>query len=111
MKQLVLTLAALVAAAAVALPAASAGNPQGNGFITDTLGGNGHPKQQVQGYRFITDTLAPGGGANYLAQQTGSSPAFSWPDAGIGAAATAGLVCVLLGGGLVATRRRSRLAI
>ena len=81
---------------------------QGSTFITDTLGGNGHP-QQAQGYRFITDTLAPGGGAPIEAAL--SVPSFSWADAGVGAGTALGALLVLLGGTLLVSRRQGRLAI
>jgi hypothetical protein len=81
---------------------------QGYRFITDTLGGNGHPKQ-VQGYRFITDTLAPGGGAPIEAAP--SAPSFSWADAGLGAGTALGALLVLLGSALLVARRQGRLAI
>jgi hypothetical protein len=48
-----LTLTAILSAIAIAAPAALA-----DGFITDTLGGNGHA---AQNYRFITDTLGGNG--------------------------------------------------
>jgi hypothetical protein len=83
-------------------------NPQGSTFITDTLGGNGHP-QQAQGYRFITDTLAPGGGAPIEAAPT--APSFSWADAGVGAGTALGALLVLLGSALLVARRQGRLAI
>jgi hypothetical protein len=51
-------IAATAAAAALAAPAAGAAT--GVRFITDTLGGNGHPKR-VQTYRIITDTLGGNG--------------------------------------------------
>ena len=85
-----------------------AAKPQGSTFITDTLGGNGHP-QQVQGYRLITDTLAPGGGAPIEAAP--ASPSFSWNDAAVGAGTALGALLVLLGGTLVVARRQGRLAI
>ena len=109
-------------------------------FITDTLGGNGHPKQAVQGYRFITDTLGGNGHAGYNpaayvyggaspavakaiqalgngqtpSPSVGSSPSgngFDWGDAGIGAGVAAGLMLLLLGGALLRTNsKRSVLA-
>ena len=60
---------------------------QGVRFITDTLGGNGQPKQ-TQGLRFTTDTLAPGGGTSM--QIPAPDGAFSWADAGVGAATAVG---------------------
>ncbi len=76
-------------------------------FITDTLGGNAQPKA-TSGYRFITDTLAPGSGNP---PATGFvSTGFDWADAGIGAAATLGLVLLMLTGSLLVLRRRGRLA-
>jgi hypothetical protein len=54
---------------------------------------------------FVTDTLAPGGGT------VASAPpavGFDWVDAGIGAAATAGLLLVLLGSGRVLQQHRRR---
>jgi hypothetical protein len=103
-----LTLAAVLAALAVAAPAALGSGQSPTTFITDTLGGNGHPKQ-VQGYRFITDTLAPGGGPAIDAAS--SSPSFSWADAGVGAGTAAGALLMLLGGALLVARRQGRLAI
>ena len=55
----------------------------------------------------ITDTLAPGGGIVVSAPAPGG---FDWVDAGIGAAATAGLLLVLLGSGRVLQQHRRRLA-
>jgi hypothetical protein len=81
---------------------------QSNRFITDTLGGDGHP-QQVKGYRFITDTLAPGGGLAIEAAP--SATGFNWADAGVGAGTAAGALLMLLGGILVVVRRQGRLAI
>ena len=93
-------------------------------FITDTLGGNGGVVQaqghrfttdtlatgggssQPESYRFTTDTLAPGGGMQAAAPVAG----FDWSDAGIGAAATLGLVLLMLTGSLLVLRRRGRLA-
>jgi hypothetical protein len=54
-----ISLTTLIAALVLAVPASLA-QPSGAAFVTDTLGGNGHPPQN-QGSRFITDTLAPGG--------------------------------------------------
>jgi hypothetical protein len=48
-----LTLTGILSAITIAAPAALA-----DGFITDTLGGNGHA---VPSYRFITDTLGGSG--------------------------------------------------
>jgi hypothetical protein len=109
-------------------------------LITDTLGGNGHPKQTVQGYRFITDTLGGNGHARYNPAAYvygGSSPAvakaiqalgngqnpapsvssspsgtgFSWGDAGVGAGIAAGLMLLLLAGARLRTNnKRSVLA-
>jgi hypothetical protein len=104
-----LILTALVAAVAVAAPAALASPAPGSGtFITDTLGGSGHPAQADQGYRFTTDTLGGNGGAPLAAYRT--APGFNWADAGIGAATIGGSLLVLLGGGLLVLRRRGGLA-
>jgi hypothetical protein len=102
--------------------------PGSNGyrFITDTLGGNGHPVVSaeeshfttdtlapggktipVQSYRFITDTLAPGGSTSVIAA---SSPGFSWTDAGIGAGAASGALFLLAAAAMFALRRRHVLA-
>jgi hypothetical protein len=75
-------------------------------FITDTLGSNSQPKP-TSGYRFITDTLAPGS-SNPPATALVST-GFDWGDAGVGAAATLGLVLLMLTGSLM-LRRRGRLA-
>src|SRR5689334_4663275 len=61
--------------------------------------------QRTQGYRLITDTLAPGGGAVLAGSATASS-GFDWSDAGIGAAATLGLLLMLAGCRAVFRRRR-----
>ena len=103
LKQFSAGVAVAASLAVVAVPSAL-----GAGFITDTLGGNGHP-QQVQGYRLITDTLAPGGGAPIEAAP--ASPSFSWNDAAVGAGTALGALLVLLGGTLVVARRQGRLAI
>lgn len=95
-------------------------------FITDTLGGSGHPTAiardlhfttdtlapggkpiPVQRYRFITDTLAPGGGTSVV---VASSPRFSWTDAGIGAGAASGALFLLAAAAMFALRRRRVLA-
>jgi hypothetical protein len=76
-------------------------------IITDTLGGNGQPKQ-TQGLRFVTDTLAPSGGPNMQLPDPGGAR-FSWADAGVGAATAVGSLLVLLCSTLVVLRRRHRL--
>jgi hypothetical protein len=108
-----LTLAGLAAVAAIgaqtAVAQARSHGPSNPQFITDTLapGGRAAP---VQGYRFITDTLAPGGGP--AAVQVAPAPVrFSWPDAGVGAGAAAGLLFVVVGTGLLVVRRRTSLAV
>ena len=107
-------------------------------FITDTLGGNGHPQvASVQGYRFITDTLGGNGHAynrgayvyGGASQQVGQaiqslgkrpSPApsvvtstsdasSSWRNVGIGAG-TAAFLMLLLAGGMLARSNRHRVA-
>jgi hypothetical protein len=113
-----LTLTGILSAIAIAAPVALAGPfitdtlggnghaktaVQGYRIITDTLGGNGHAGPAVQGYRFITDTLAPGGGSTLAAAP--SSPGFNWTDAGVGAGVVAGALLVLAGGLLVVRRR------
>ena len=140
MKALI-TLAAVLSAVFAAAPAALAdtfitdtlsgnGHPQQTQdyrFVTDTLGGSGGPRLAlnptapdirqtdpraagpIPSYPFITDTLAPGGGPPLPAAP--SSPGFNWADAGIGAAAAASAVFVLLGGTLLAARRRGTLAV
>ena len=126
-----LTLAGLVAAAAIAPSALAAHDPwygygvsltqaqQSAPFITDTLapGGNG-PVQSyrfitdtlapggnapAQSYRFITDTLAPGGGPSVVSVPASSG--FDWADAGIGAGAVAGIGALLLGSARLLQRR------
>jgi hypothetical protein len=141
-----LTVAAAVAAIALS-PAASAATPQkvlwvdgqtvwvavsyapgsnGYRFITDTVGGSGHPNATarephfttdtlalggkpipVRGYRFITDTLAPGGSTSVV---VASPPGFSWTDAGIGAGAASGALFLLASAAMFALRRRRVLA-
>ena len=119
-----LTLAAVLAALVVATPLAlGADKRQSTTFITDTLGGNGGPRVALNptapnirqtdpraagpspSYRFITDTLAPGGGAVVSARVVGG---FDWGDAGIGAAAAAGLMLVLLGSARIMQQHRRR---
>ena len=87
-------------------------------FITDTLGGNGHPRGRSahatrrapeyhqEGYVFMTDTLAPGGGPTVEVVATGRG--FQWADAGVGAGAGVGALVLLTGATLVALRRRGR---
>jgi len=82
---------------------------QGVRLITDTLGGNGQPKQ-TQGLRFSTDTLAPGGGTSMQIPAPGGE-GFSLADAGVGAATAVGSLLVLLGSALVVLRKRHRLVI
>ena len=79
---------------------------QGYRFTTDTLATGGGASAQPERYRFTTDTLAPGGGMQAAAPVAG----FDWSDAGIGAAATLGLVLLMLTGSLLVLRRRGRLA-
>jgi hypothetical protein len=57
---------------------------------------------------FITDTLAPRGGVVAVAP---AAQGFDWTDAGIGAAGTAGLLVVLLGGTRLLSHRRNVLAV
>jgi hypothetical protein len=96
-----------------ATPALASSHVQGYRFITDTLApGGGRAAAHVvrartQSYRLITDTLAPGGGSSYPEE---APSGFSWSAAGIGASAAAGAVLVLLGGTML-VRRRSRLAL
>ncbi len=134
-----LTLTGVLAAIAVAAPAALA-DPfitdtlGGNGhavpsyrIITDTLGGNGHAKAGVQGYRFVTDTLGGNGHAKAGVQgyrfitdtlapgggRVSAAPSprgFSWRDATIGAGSVAGAL-IMLGAALFAVRRREPLAV
>jgi hypothetical protein len=105
-----LALTAVVAAIGTVAPMALASNDARGGyrFITDTLGGNGHA-QAPQGYRFITDTLGGNGGAPLPVSAPGSS--FDWTAAGVGAVTGVGAVFVVLGGTLLAARRRGRLAV
>ena len=77
--------------------------------VTDTLGGNGQPKQ-TQGLRFVTDTLAPGGGPSMQLPDPGGAR-FSWADAGVGAATAVGSLLVLLCSALVVLRKRHRLVV
>lgn len=104
----------LLAIAAVAVAIATAGPAWGDTFITDTLApGGGHSSPydaQPQSPAFITDTLAPGGGGVDV-QSSPAPTGFSWPDAGVGAAAGFGGMLALLGIGLLAARRRPGLAV
>jgi len=75
-------------------------------FITDTLAPGG--TTPVQSYRFVTDTLAPGGGPSVVPAT--ASNGFDWSDAGIGAAGTAAIALLLLGGMRAVTSRRRVLA-
>jgi len=61
------------------------------------------------GYRFITDTLGGNGGAPLPVSAPGSR--FDWSSAGVGAVTGVGAVFVVLGGTLLAARRRGRLAV
>jgi hypothetical protein len=85
-------------------PRAPSSSPS-SAFTTDTLAPGG--TAPVQSYRFITDTLATGGGPVVAAPVAGG---FDWADAGIGAAATAGLMLLLLGSARVMQQHRRRLA-
>jgi hypothetical protein len=76
-------------------------------FVTDTLAPGGGTAE-TPGYRFISDTLAPGGG---VVTSTPVVHGFDWADAGIGAAGTAGLMLLLLGGTRLLSHRRSVLAV
>jgi hypothetical protein len=126
-----LTLAGLVAAAAIA-PSALAAHDSWYGyavsltqaqqsapFITDTLAPGGTAPAQsyrfttdtlapggtapAQSYRFITDTLAPGGGTSVVSVPASSG--FDWADAGIGAGVMAGIGALLLGSVRLLQRR------
>ena len=79
----------------------------GSRFVTDTLAPGGGTAE-TPGYRFISDTLAPGGG---VVTSTPVVHGFDWADAGIGAAGTAGLMLLLLGGTRLLSHRRSVLAV
>jgi hypothetical protein len=106
------TLTAVLAAVAVIAPISLAAGSQarGHGFITDTLGGNGHaPRAHAQGYAFTTDTLGGRGGVPMTTVIRDSG--FSWADAGVGAAAVAGSMLILVGSARVVLRRRSGLPI
>jgi hypothetical protein len=86
----------------ISYPAGAQGYP----FITDNLGGNGHPTRAPRaGYTLITDTLAPGGGQSV--DLVATTAGFNWADAGIGAGVGAPLA--LIGGTLVLLRRRDLL--
>jgi len=97
-----------VLAALVAAPGYAQADTGGYHFITDTLGGNGHPSA-VQGYRFITDTLGGNGGP--AAVSVPSAPSFDWGDAGIGASMAAGAICIVLGATLLVRRRSQQVAV
>jgi hypothetical protein len=98
----------IVLAAVVVVPAyAQAHTTEGYTFITDNLGGNGHPRAE-QGYSFITDTLGGNGGPSAVTVQ--SATGFDWGDAGIGASAAVGAICVALGSTLL-VRRRSQITV
>jgi len=103
---------ALLALVAVLAALATAGTASADRFIPDTLapgGPTGGHSWSTQAYQFVTDTLAPGGGPE-VAPAASSSNSFSWSDAGIGAAATAGTLFVVLGVALVVMRRQTRFA-
>jgi hypothetical protein len=111
MKKALLALGTGLASAALAAPAALA-QPIQTPYITDTLGGNGHPTHTTaQRNTFITDTLAPGGGPAKPVITVASPSLFSWADAGTGAGAAGGALIALAGGSLLVLRRRERLAI
>jgi hypothetical protein len=98
----------IVIAIVAAAPAyARVDTPKGYTFITDTLGGSGHP-HAVHGYTFITDTLGGNGGPSAVSVQ--SAPSFDWGDAGIGASAAFGAIFVALGSTLL-VRRRSQITV
>ena len=128
-----LTLAAVLAALALAAPnALAADQPQGFILITDTLGGNGGtqlalnptapdirqtdpraagPAPDATGLRFITDTLGGNGGAPLLTAAYAPAANFNWADAAVGAATATGSILLLLSGTFVALRKRGRLAV
>jgi hypothetical protein len=112
MKPLFAFTAVLVAIVVAAPTSLAAAKPQGGvTLITDTMGGNGHPKRvQQQGYALITDTLGGNGGA-VQTTTVFRDPGFSWTDAGIGAAVVAGSLLVALGGVRVMQRRRAGFAV
>jgi hypothetical protein len=130
MKALFTVLAVLAAIAIAAPMSLAAGKPQGQTFITDTLSGNNpartahehgynlitdtlavsNPARTAHehGYSFVTDTLAGNGGPQVTTVFRNAG--FSWKDAGIGAAAVAGSILLLLGSARVVVRRRTGLA-
>jgi hypothetical protein len=88
-------------------PGGGTAETPGYRFISDTLAPGGGTAE-TPGYRFISDTLAPGGG---VVTSTPVVHGFDWADAGIGAAGTAGLMLLLLGGTRLLSHRRSVLAV
>lgn len=109
MKTLLAITAILVAVAVVAPMSYSAEKPLGITIITDTLGGNRHHRDAAPGIRMITDTLGGNGGVRTTTVVRDAG--FSWPDAGIGAAAIAGTLLLVAGTRRVVVRRRAGLAI
>jgi len=112
MKKVVVTATVLALLALAQAALAMVNPPRGSGFITDTLGGNGHAKATYN-HTFITDTLAPGGGSAGapVTGVTAGGNSFNWGDAGIGAAGAIGTALVLIGGSLVVLRKGGRLAV
>jgi hypothetical protein len=110
MRALIVLAGVLATVAVTASVALSAGKPQSNAFITDTLGGNGHAKYashpaygpKAGGITLITDTLGGRGGGSAI---PASGTAFSWGAAGVGAAGAAGALFALFGATLLTLRR------
>jgi hypothetical protein len=89
---------AILAALACAVPAYAAG--------PTPLGGN-RQAARPQGHRPVTETPAPCVGAARPIAVAGSGRTFSWADAGVGAAAAAGVLLALLGITLIVTYRHA----
>jgi hypothetical protein len=108
MKRLIALLVAVVAvAAAIAVPAATAGTDTGIGVPAGRDGVD--TGAVVKGENYYARGLPAQAPAPAPAPIAPTSTAFQWGDAGIGAASSFGIVALAFGGVLVLRRRRVHL--
>jgi hypothetical protein len=114
MKNLLAAVAILASLAFASAAFATPNGPQGHPVDrADASTAEANPYQTtgsasaaLQGY-----TTSRPGSSPVTIVATGGGSSFNWGDAGIGAAGAIGVALVLIGGSLVALRRRNRLAL
>jgi hypothetical protein len=94
---------AILAVSASAVPAYGA-EPTPLGLVSNMPGGK-ERATQPRGNQFVADMPTPCVGAVLPTLITGPGHAFSWADAGVGAAAAAGALLALVGTTLIVIRR------